>query len=110
MRELQRARDRAEPAVRLQEAIEAGDHLLGRRARRERERDVVEAALHVEGGGERCAVHPEHAEALVVRHQLARPDAVDVLGRQRDADDREPAQPAVDDRADAIAGARGRGR
>ena len=33
------------------------------------------------------AVHPEDAEAAVVGHELARADRVDVLGRERDADD-----------------------
>ena len=40
------------------------------------------------------------AEALRVRQQIAWPDAVDVLWRQRDADDAEVAAVAVDDRAD----------
>ena len=70
---------------------------------RQREHDVVEAALHVEGRGQRLLVHPEDAEALVVGHQLARPDAVDVLGRQRDADDGQAAEASVDDRRHLIA-------
>ena len=79
VRELQRARDRAEAAASLKDAIEACDHHIGRRARRQRDCDVVKATLHVEGGGERLPVHPEHAEPLVVRHQLARADVADVL-------------------------------
>ena len=35
-------------------------------------------------------------------HDFAGPDVVDVLGRERDADDRQAAQPAVDDGADLI--------
>jgi hypothetical protein len=30
--------------------------------------------------------HPEHAEARIVGHHFARPDRVDELGRERDAD------------------------
>ena len=50
-------------------------------------------------------MHPEDAEPRIVRDQLAGTDAVDVFGRQRDADDLELAPAAVDDRADAVAGA-----
>jgi hypothetical protein len=95
VRQLQRARNRAEATVRLQNAVDARDDLIGRRARRDRQHDVVEAALHVEGGGERLLVHPENRKAFVVGHQLARPDAVDELRRQRDADDGELAQTSV---------------
>ena len=49
------------------------------------------------------ALHPEDAEAPVVRDDLARPNVVDVLGRERDADDVQRAPPAVDDGADAVA-------
>ncbi len=46
---------------------------------------------------ERLAAHPEHAEARVVGDELAGPDGVDVLGRERHADDAQLAAPAVDD-------------
>ena len=73
------------------------------RVRQERQRQVVEAALHVERRREAAPVHPEHAEARVVGHELARADAEDVLRRERNPDDLEVAAAAVDDRADAIA-------
>ena len=53
---------------------------------------------------QRLPIHPEDAEPLVVRHQFAGADGVDVLRRQRHADDRELAQPAVDHRGNLIAG------
>ena len=81
-----------------------------RRAGRQREHDVVEAALHVERRGQRPPLHPEDAEAPVVGDELARADAVDVLRRQRHADDGQRAQPAVDDRADPVAEVRAGGR
>ena len=89
VRELQRARASApRPPYGASRRSSARDHVAARGAGRERERDVVEAALHVERRGQRAAAHPEDAEARVVGDELAGADRVDVLGRQRDADDR----------------------
>ncbi len=98
VRELQRARDCAEPAVGLEQAIQLRNRLLGGRIVAERQRDVVEAAFNVERGGERLVLHPEDPEPPVIRHQLAGADAVDILRRERHADNGEAPEPPVDDR------------
>jgi hypothetical protein len=103
MGQLQRPRNGAASAVGLEQPIEAGEHLVQRGPRFDGQDDVVESALHVECAGERAALHPDHAEAALVRDELARANAVDVLGRQRDADDRQPPQPAIDDGTDRAA-------
>ena len=103
VRDLQRARDRATPAVRFEDPVEARDDVFGGCARSQREHDVVEAALHVKRGGQRLLVHPEDAVAPVVGHHFAWPDAVDVLGRERDADNRQVAEASVEDRRHVIA-------
>ena len=65
---------RAEPAVALEQPVEARDHLgLESRPAVRRQRHVVEGALHVEGRAERVAAHPQHAEAPVVGEQARRP-------------------------------------
>ena len=74
--------------------------------RRRAQRDVVEAALHVERRGQRAADPSRRCRTAGRRERSRRADGVDVLGRQRDADDREPAEPAVDHGADASPGAR----
>ena len=103
-RELQRSRMAPRPPYGSSSRSSPAIDVVRRRAARQRQRHVVEAALHVEGARQRPALHPEDAEAAVVGHELARPDAVDVLRRQRDADDGQRAPPAVDDRRDAVAG------
>jgi hypothetical protein len=69
----------------------------------ERQRHVVEGALHVEGGRELLLVHPQHAEAPLVRQHVPFADLVDVLRRQHDAGDREVLEPSVEDRLDRVA-------
>ncbi len=103
MRRLQAPWDRPETAEGGDHLVQPRDHVVFRSARHQRERQVVETAFHVERRRQAAAVHPEDAETRIVRHQLPRADAVDVLRRQRDAHDLEVAPPAVDDRADAIA-------
>ena len=100
------ARAESRPARRTARACRSSRAIASSAATpgRQRQHDVVEAALHVEGRSQRLPIHPEDAEPLVVRHELAGTDAVDVLGRQRHADDREAAQPAVDHRRHLIAG------
>ena len=75
-----------ESTVGLENAIDARDSVLDRDPRRQGDRNIVEPSLHVQGCGKRLLVHPEHTEPLVVGHQLARPDAVDVFRRKRHAD------------------------
>ena len=72
-----------------------GDRLR-RLMRREHERDIVESAFHVERRRQRSLLDPEDAEPRVVRHELARPDAVDVFGRRDNANDRQLPPSAVD--------------
>jgi hypothetical protein len=103
VRQLQGPRDGPKPAVRLQYPIDVGDHLVNPGVGRQSEHHVVEAAFHVERGGQRQFVDPEDAEAFVVRHQFARPDAVDVLGRERHANDGQVAQTAIDHRRYPVA-------
>ena len=98
------AGDGAEPAVGGEQPIDGGDDICLAGTRQQCQRQAVEAAFHVEGGREPASVHPEDAESRVIGDELPRPDAVDILGRQRDADDEQLAAPAVDDRPDAIAG------
>ena len=103
VRQLQRTRDRSKASVWLEQPVEAGDGFLGARARRQAQDDVVETAFHVKGGAERLAIHPENPEPLVIGHELARADAVDVFRREPDADNRQVTQPAVDDGGYSIA-------
>ena len=105
VRDLILARVGADAAVGREQRIELGDHRLGRGAAQEREREVVEGAVEIVGGGQRLASHAEHAEALLVGHQRAGRHRVDVLGRERQADHRERALLAVDQRVELRAGA-----
>ncbi len=59
-----------DPAVGVEDAVEAGDGLLLGGAGHDLEGDVVEPALHVEGRPEGASLHPEDPEALVVGDQL----------------------------------------
>ncbi len=93
----------AQPAVRLEQAVEAIDDVLRHRAGRQRERHVVERSVHLERRGEGRTAHPQHAEVAVVGKHDARADLVDVLGRQREPDDRELRPAAVQYRADRVA-------
>ena len=97
------AGDGAQAAVGLEEAVQFGDRRLGGGALGERQRDVVEPALHVEGGREVPARHPEDPEPRRVRQEVAAGDRVDVLGGKRRPDDLEPLAPAVDHREDLVA-------
>ena len=87
VRDLVAATVGAESAVRVEQTVDAVDHVELARAGRELERDVVEGAVEIEGRAQRVAVHPEHAEALVVGKQVRALDLVDVLGRDPDPDD-----------------------
>ncbi len=102
MRQLQRPGNSAQAAVRLEDSVQPGDRFVGRLPRRQRKRHIVEAALHVERCSQRALFHPEDAESFLVGHELARADAVDVFGRERDADDPQPPQAPVDDGRDLI--------
>ena len=55
-------------------------------ARHQRYHHIVEGSLKVEGGGQRLAIHPQHAEALVVGHHGPGYTKEDVFRRQGDAD------------------------
>ena len=101
---LEAPRDRPDPSVRVQDAVEAGDGLVHGCARHHLEGHVVEAAFHVEGGPEGPAVHPEDAESVVVGDQLARRDDVHVLGGEAEAHDPELPPAAVDEGGDTVAG------
>jgi len=105
VRRLQAAGNRAHAAVGSQKIIEPVDDLLLRRTAHESEHDVVEATFHVEGSRQGAPVHPHHAEAFVVWQDLTGPNAVDVLGRQRQADDLQLAASPVDHRGNLVAGA-----
>ena len=82
--------------------------------RRKLQAHGVERAFQIEDGGKGPLRHPQHAEAAIVRHDIARTDGVDVLGAERQADDGEVALPGVQSRLEAAADAhlvgRGEGR
>ncbi len=67
MRGLVAARDRADGAVRLEQAIQLLDHLLRARAGRQLDHGIVERTLHGEGRLRRRAVHPQDGVVAVVR-------------------------------------------
>ena len=103
MRDLLGAGNGPEAPVGLEEAVEFGDGGLGGDALGERQGDVVEPALHVEGGGEVPARHPEHPEPLGVRDEVAAGDGIDVFGGEDGPDDLEPLAAAVDHRENLVA-------
>ena len=70
----------------------------------QRQRHVVERAVHVEGGGQRLVIHPEDAESQFVGKDVAGANLIDVLGRQRHSDEFQLFPPAIDDRLHPIAG------
>ena len=104
--QLQRPRNRAPASVGSQEVVEGIDHGVRLRARHQRQSHIVEPTLHVERRSQGPPLHPEHTEPLVVRHQVARPDGVDVFRREADADDLQVASAAVEDRPYRRAGAK----
>ena len=87
VRGLQRSRDRAGAAVRFEQAVQASNHRLGFGPVLQGDEYVVESALHVECGGQRVGVHPQHAVQLLVGDDLAGANGVHELGRQGEADD-----------------------
>ena len=103
VRELILARKCAEPAVPIEQSIDAKDHFLDRRVALQAESDVVERAVHVVGVGERFVFHPEDAEMLRIGQHVARLDLKHVFRRERDADDLQRLALAVDNRHDRIA-------
>ena len=87
----------AEPAVGLQDGVDAIDRLPLVGADGELDRDVVEAADESRGLGQRVAVHPGDAEVPRIGQAGPRVGRPHELGRDRDADDPEPREPPVDD-------------
>ena len=85
--------------------VDLGEHRRLRGAAHQRERDVVERALQIVRRLQRGARHPDDAEAAIVGHQLAGAQRVDILRRQRHADDVQVALAPIDDCGDLIAGA-----
>ena len=81
------AAESADAAVAVEQPVEVVDHLPRIGAAQQRQRQVVEGAVEIVGRGQRLSPHPQDAEPLLVGHQRAGPDGVDVLRRQRDADD-----------------------
>jgi hypothetical protein len=95
---------RALPAVRGGDAIDLVEDRALRSAGRERYCDVVERAVEIERWCHLAIRHPENREVALVGKKVAGPHLIDVLGRERESDDREFLQPAVDDRAQLGAG------
>ena len=93
---------RDEAAVGREHAVHLGHHRRNRRTRRDIEEHAVERAVELEGVGQLALVHPENAEAPVVRQRVARPRLEDKLRRKRDADDLQSLPRAVDDRSDGV--------
>ena len=90
--------DRAEPAVRLEDGVDAVDRLAFVGADGELDRRVVEGAHEPGGLRQRLAVHPGDAEVPRVGEARSRGGGPDELGRHRGPDDLELREPPVDDR------------
>ncbi len=90
-------------AVAIEQAVHFVDDPLGIGAAQQAGRDLVERALEVVGGLQRLAAHPQHAVAMIVRHQCARAHRVDVLRGQRHADHHEVAPAPAHDGTHVIA-------
>ena len=100
---------RAAAAVRRQQPVDVVEDVVDVGARRQGKGRFVEGAFHVVGRPQRVPAHPDDAVPLVIRVQRARGNGVDVLGRDRGADDRQVASAAVDDRPDRVARTQGVG-
>ena len=87
--------DRATATVARQNAIHGIDGLAFVGARRQPGHDLVEGSSHIQGGRQRAPWHPDDGVALVVGKHGARLDLVQVLRRNRNADDLEPLRMAV---------------
>ena len=70
----------AQAAVRPRQQIEPTEDVGLRSAGHQRERHVVEPAIHVECRREFLVSHPKHAESFVIRNQPARLNLNDVFG------------------------------
>ncbi len=93
----------AEGSVAVEQRVELRDDFGFAGAASECEGHVVERADHVERRREFVAAHPEDPVAAVIGKDFRRPDFVDVLGRQRDADDAQAFPFAVEDGVHRIA-------
>ncbi len=102
VRHLVLASHRAEAAVGLEQLVERFHRRLARGAALQAQQHRVEGALHVEGGGERLRVDPQHREPLVVGHAAAA-RGVDVFGRKHRADQREALELAVQQHVHVLA-------
>ncbi len=103
-RQLVLARVGADASVRLQEFVEPVDDVLFVGTLLQRQRNVVESAVHVVGGGQRLARGPQNSVTRVVGKQCARRDLINVFGRHRQRDDIELLAPAVDRRVQIVSG------
>ncbi len=96
-------------AVRCQDAVEIGLHGADVTAGRHIHDHVVERTFQAQCDGQFTRVHPENPVAAIVGHEAARRQFVDVLGRQRNADDPQPFAGAVYRRVDGVAGQKAMG-
>lgn len=96
--------DGAGAAVAFQQLVEAFDHILRIGAVEQTQAEIVEGAVEIVGRLQRLAADPHDAEAVVVGHQGAGSDGVDILRREGDADHGEGAQVAVHQCLEAVAG------
>ena len=95
-------------AVGREQAVHFRDDRRGIGAGREIDADVVERAVEIVGHGDGAVVHPDHAEAFVVRQGLAGARLEDELRREADAADFQGLAAAVDHGDEGVAGLRGR--
>ncbi len=102
--------DGAVAPVRQQQAVHRGAHRLLRCARLQEKAHVVERAVELERGGERRTVHPQDGVAAGIVRERPGPQRVDELRREREADDAQLAELAIDDGGEPVSRARGRGR
>ena len=88
---------RAQSAVRRQESVEFVDHVRRGAGVRQPHRYVVERPFHAVGDAQRPAPHPQHTVAMIVGKHRTGTQLLDVLRRQRRADDGQRLPATVDD-------------
>ena len=93
-------------AIGFEQVIELPDHFSRHGIGGKYQNKGVDAS-HPVGRGLQCSLaHPQHPETAIVRHQIARRDREDVIGRKADPDNPQVLTLAVDDRGNAVARAK----
>src|SRR6185436_9079943 len=74
-------------SVTCKQIVQSLDYVRFNCAGRQGESNIIERAFHVKGWTKRFTTHPEHTRPPVVGKHLSDSDLVNVLRRERDADD-----------------------